>query len=75
MAKNEIKPGCCSGFFPPMPFFGTVLYRNSTKDGALAFKIQLVGGANTTSRGSGLFAAKIPDFKNLIEVLKELGSL
>ena len=47
--KPEIKPGRCSGFFPPMPLqcpsFDTVLCRNSTKGGALAFKIQTVGGA------------------------------
>ena len=42
--KNEIKPGHSSGFFLQCPSFGTVLYRNSTKDEALAFNIQLVGG-------------------------------
>ena len=54
-------------FFLQCPSFGTVLYKNSTKGGALSFKIQLVGGA--------LFAAKTLDFESSIEVFKELRSL
>ena len=45
MAKTRIKPATAAAFFLQCPSFGTVLYRNSTKEGALAFKIQLVGGA------------------------------
>ena len=46
MAKKLNKNlAAAAAFFLQCPSFGIVLYRNSTKGGALAFKIQLVGGA------------------------------
>ena len=62
--SKTLNRAAAAAFKSQCPAFSTVLYRNSTKGGALAFKIQPEEGAEKTL-----------DFESSIEVLEELGSL
>ena len=68
--KTEIKPAAAAAFFLQCPSFGTDLYRNSTKGGALALKIQLVGGAGLLRQKRLTLRTRLRYFKNSDHCIK-----